>query len=263
MPVFNASSDDGMDLLSLDFLLIASAVALVAGVVKGVVGFGMPMILMSGISTFFSPELALAALILPTLLSNGLQTFRRGASQAVRVVWNFRLYIAVMLVLMVIAAQLTPRISEAAFLLIVGIPIVLLSVVQILGWRPVIDPARRIVVEIPVAIIAGISGGLSGIWGPPTTLFLTAIQTPKSDQLQIQGVIYGMGSVILFLAHLRSGILNPETLTLSAIVCVPAFIGLVIGFRLHDKMDQNRFRTATLFVLVIAGLNLIRRGLMG
>jgi uncharacterized membrane protein YfcA len=72
-----------------------------------------------------------------------------------------------------------------------------------------------------------------------------------------------MGSVILFLAHLRSGILNPETLTLSAIVCVPAFIGLVIGFRLHDKMDQNRFRTATLFVLVIAGLNLIRRGLMG
>lgn len=252
-----------MDLFSIDFFMVVAAIALLAGIVKGGVGFGMPMILMSGISTFYDPQVALAALILPTVLSNGMQTFRRGARQAVRVVWTFRVYIVVMLVFMVGAAQFTPHISQSAFLLIVGIPIVLLSLIQILGWRPVIAPAKRLLVELPVGIIAGITGGLAAIWGPPTTLFLTAIQTPKSDQLQIQGVIYGIGSIILFLAHLRSGILNAQTLTLSAMVCIPAFAGLMIGFWLHDRMDQKRFRTATLIVLMVAGLNLIRRGLVG
>jgi uncharacterized membrane protein YfcA len=44
---------------------------------------------------------------------------------------------------------------------------------------------------------------------------------------------------------------------------VPALAGLWLGFRLQDRMDQNRFRRATLIVLVVAGLNLIRRGLLG
>ena len=37
--------------------------------------------------------------------------------------------------------------------------------------------------------------------------------------------------------------------------------GLFLGFKVQDRMDQALFRKATLAVLVIAGLNLIRRGL--
>ena len=40
-------------------------------------------------------------------------------------------------------------------------------------------------------------------------------------------------------------------------------IGMRIGMGVSGRMDQNRFRQATLAVLVIAGLNLVRRGLMG
>jgi len=36
-----------------------------------------------------------------------------------------------------------------------------------------------------------------------------------------------------------------------------------LGFKLGDRFDQERFRRVTLWVLVLAGANLIRRGLMG
>jgi hypothetical protein len=36
-----------------------------------------------------------------------------------------------------------------------------------------------------------------------------------------------------------------------------------IGFRVHDRMDAGRFRRWTLIVLVLAGANLLRRGIMG
>jgi uncharacterized membrane protein YfcA len=48
---------------------------------------------------------------------------------------------------------------------------------------------------------------------------------------------------------------------LSVALVVPSLIGMAVGLRLHDRLDQKRFRQATLAVLVLAGLNLVRRGL--
>ena len=102
-----------------------------------------------------------------------------------------------------------------------------------------------------------------GTWGPPTVLYLIALETPRDRQMAVQGVIYGLGSVMLFLGHLRSGILNSETWGFSAVLVVPALFGMWLGFRLGDRFDQERFRRVTLLVLMIAGANLIRRGVMG
>jgi len=64
------------------------------------------------------------------------------------------------------------------------------------------------------------------------------------------------------LAHIRTGIVSVETVPLSTTMLIPAFIGLWFGFQVQDRLDQEKFRRATLFVLVVAGLNLIRRGIM-
>ena len=53
-------------------LALAACFALLAGTVKGAVGFAMPMVMISGLSSLMAPELALAALILPTLLCSRL-----------------------------------------------------------------------------------------------------------------------------------------------------------------------------------------------
>jgi hypothetical protein len=44
-----------------------------------------------------------------------------------------------------------------------------------------------------VGLIAGALGGLTGTWGPPTVLYLIALETPKAKQLLVQGVVYGSG----------------------------------------------------------------------
>jgi uncharacterized membrane protein YfcA len=76
-------------------------------------------------------------------------------------------------------------------------------------------------------------------------------------------VVYGIGSVALLAAHLRSGILNEATLPFSALMVVPAVLGMVLGARLQNRLDPDRFRRLTLAILTLAGLNLIRRALWG
>ena len=93
--------------------------------------------------------------------------------------------------------------------------------------------------------------------------YLTAINTPKVEQMRVQGVVYGSGALMLLVAHLQSGVLSTQTLPLSLAMLLPAVIGIYIGFLVQDRLDQEKFRRATLLVLIVAGLNLVRRGLFG
>lgn len=243
--------------------VLAIAITLLAGFVKGAVGFAMPMIMISGLGSFLSPELALAALIIPTVLSNLMQVMRGGLAEAWRAAQQFRRYIIILLVIIVLSAQLVRVLPTSVMFLMVGIPITLISITQIMGWRPHIRPEMRARTEAAVAVFAGTIGGVAGVWGPPTTAYLTAIDTPKTEQIRVQGVIFGIGAVVLFFSHLESGVLNAVTLQFSMWMVVPAVTGMLIGFQFQDKLDQVKFRKVTLFVLVVAGLNLVRRGVMG
>ena len=238
------------------------AVAIVAGIVKGVVGFAMPMILLSGVSSLISPEIALSALIVPTLLTNGWQALRQGfyaAFGSVRKYWRF---LCAGGVFMVVFAQIVPLIEPTILLFVLGVLISGFAAMQLWGWQPKIDRPTPLS-EMLVGSLAGLIGGLSGIWGPPTVTYLTAMNTDKKDQVRIQGVIYGLGAVVLLIAHTVSGVFNRETAPLSFVLVVPAMLGLFIGFAIHDRIDQQAFKRATLVVLFVAGLNLLRRGLIG
>jgi uncharacterized protein len=248
-------------LAELDVLLICTLVLIVlgAGFVKGAVGFGMPMILISGIGSFLSAEIAIAALILPTVLTNLIQAARHGLGHAWASFRKFWRYNLVLFVMILLSAQLVRSLSQAMLFGILGAMIVVFASLQLAGWKPVIRAGFEWVTETGMALVAGFFGGLTGVWGPPTILYLTALETPKSESVRVQGVMYLMGSILLLGAHLKSGVLNGQTIPLSAALVVPALVGQVIGMRAQDRMNQVVFRRATLIVLIVAGLNLLRR----
>lgn len=241
-------------------LLLSCVVAVLAGTIKGMVGFGMPLVMISGLSTFLAPDLALAGLILPTLVSNGVQALRHGQAAVWKSMQRFRVFLLVGGLVMVIAAQFVRILPEQVFLLIIGVPVALFSIMQLAGVQVRLTQTS-FRVEALVAVVAGFLGALSGIWGPPTVTYLTALGVEKAEQLRIQGVIYGLGAVVLLLAHISSGVVRSETLLFSFLLLPPAMFGMWIGGAVHDRIDQETFRKATLLVLTVAALNLIRRAL--
>lgn len=241
----------------------AVAVALAASFVKGAVGFAMPMIMVSGLALFLPAETALALLIVPTLVSNALQAFRQGARAAWQAVTQYWRYMIVLLVMIALSAQLVTMLPAWALYLLLGVPITVLAALQLSGVRFHVRPERRAVTDVAVGSLAGFTGGLSGVWGPQTVLYLTALEVPKTESVRVQGVLYGAGGITLLLAHIRSGVLNAETAPASLALVPVALVGMWLGFRVQDRLDQDRFRRWTLVVLIVAGANLVRRGLMG
>lgn len=248
--------------LTLLALALALGITLAAGIVKGAVGFAMPLIMISGISSIMDPKLALAGIIVPIVVSNLWQTLRAGLGPAWEAVVEFRRYLIIVSLAIFAAAQGVALIPDQVFYAVLGIPVVVLCLIQLIGVRLSIPPHRRNLAEWIIGLISGLLGGFAGTWGPTTVLFLLAIDTPKKKQMVVQGVIYGLGSVVLLLAHLRSGILNAGTAPLSILLVLPAFVGMWIGFQIQDRLNATAFRKVTLIVLTIAGLNLVRKAFM-
>jgi uncharacterized membrane protein YfcA len=239
------------------------AITLTAGLVKGAIGFAMPLIMVSGLTTVLEPRLAVAGIILPIVVSNALQTFRTGWGPAIAAVRDFWRYILIVCIAIAVFAQIVPQLDPRVFYLVLGVPVVALSIMQLAGIRLHIREPNRWWAEWVIGLISGVLGGLAGTWGPTTVLYLLAIDTPKARQIVVQGVIYGLGAVTLLFAHIHSGILNRGTVPFSAFLLIPGVIGMWIGFRIQDRLDQTLFRRVTLVVLTVAGLNLIRKGLLG
>lgn len=240
----------------------AALIAILAGFVKGVVGFAMPLVFISGLTIFMPPELALAGLIVPTLVTNAHQALRQGVSAAARSTKEFRVFLAVGGVMLVASAQLVRVFPDQVMMAVIGVPVTFFAFLQLSGNRIRLSE-RNSGVEVAAGAIAGTLGGLSGIWGPPTVAYLTALNTPKHEQIRVQGVIYGLGALALLGAHIGSGVLRAETIWFSLAMVPTAYLGMFAGMAVMDRIDQTAFRRATLFVLLLAGLNLIRRAWLG
>ena len=254
--------DSILSIISLPTLIGAIGVTLVAGVVKGAIGFAMPLIMISGIGLLVDPKLAIAGIILPIVLSNLLQVMKAGFGEAKRAVQDFAVYISIVCITIVITAQFVSYISTETMFLVLGVPVTILCVIQLLGVTLSVPKERHGVASVVLGLISGALGGFAGTWGPTTVLYLVALDTPKKRQIAVQGVIYGLGSVMLLIGHLKSGILNASTAPFSVILLLPAVAGMWLGFKIQDRIDQATFKKVTLVVLLVAGLNLIRRGLM-
>ena len=241
-------------------LALAFGLALFAGVVKGVVGFAMPMILISTLGSFLSPDLALAGLILPTLVTNGMQALRQGMRAAWESVVRFRLFLGCGLVMLMLSAQMVALVPAQVLLFLIGAPVAVFAVTQLMG-KVLVLPGTNPRIEAGIGAFAGFIGGFSGVWGPPTVAYLTALGTEKREQMRVQGVIYGLGAVALTGAHVGSGVFSAQTAPFSAALVLPAVLGMWLGGLIQDRIDQRAFKTATLWVLLIAGLNLVRRAL--
>lgn len=239
----------------------AVGVTVLAGFVKGTIGFAMPLVMASAFASFLPAQVALAALILPVLTTNIPQALRQGPAAARDSARDYRWHIGMVLLSMSVSAAFARHIPQVAMYLLLGVPVVAFSLWQLSARPMALLVHHRRKAEIVTGIIGGLYGGISGIWGPPLVVLLLSIGADKREQIRVQGVVFLLGAAGLTVAHLLTGILNAQTIPLSAVLCIPAFAGMFAGFALQDRLNVTQFRRWTLVMLLITGLNLVRRAI--
>ena len=235
-------------------------VCFVAGFIKGIIGFGMPMIILGASAAISLPSLGLAVLVLPTLVTNIYQVSLFGRTELIASIKEFKFFLLFCLLGLFVGAKLFIVANLNSLVGGIGLVVFILSFLQLIKIKgPEIK--NSMCLSSIFGAITGLLGGGTGIWGPTTVLYLTSITTPKQHQILVQGLIFAFSSVFLLVAHLYTGIFNHNTGLLSAFMILPAMIGMLFGVGVQNYLNQEKFRLMTLISLCVGGVYLMFRSL--
>jgi len=236
------------------------AVFLLGGALKGIVGVGMPLVGISLLSLVLDPRLVLALLAIPILVTNLWQAFNAGIPWANVVrFWPLILCFGVGTW---VGAQLIVLIDAALLLGILGMVVVVFCSLSLLNPRMHLSPHRERWAGPTIGAGAGLLNGMSTVNGPPLAMYLVSLRLQKNDFVAAYGLICLCGAIPLVLSYAAVGILGVQEATWSLLALVPVMTGLWVGQWVRHHINPVLFRKVLLVVLIVLGLNLLRRALM-
>jgi uncharacterized membrane protein YfcA len=245
---------------ALTILAVAGGIV-TGGVVKGTTGIGLPMVAMPIMVLAVDVPTAVALMTFPILASNIVQGVQGGRWKVViRRFWPLSL---IQPLGMVAGAMILAWANQRILTGILGGMVVFFVVaVQFQpNWH--ISPAKERFITPIVGALSGLSGGLSSFFGLPIAMYLLMLRMEKDEFVSAVGVTYTFGGISLIVVLGAFGLLGQQ-LYLYSILSIPAvLVGVWLGNILRARLDPATFRKAVLVILFIAGLNLIRRAVMG
>ena len=245
----------GMDL---SMIAILSGALIIGGIVKGVVGLGLPIVSIAILLNFFPPLMTLGIVVAPILVTNLWLVVRSGnIMEPLRRFWTM---ILCALICLFIGAELIVAMDTKVLFGVLGACVVVFSGTNLIHPRlHPLDPKTEKWLAPLAGAAGGLLGGISTIWGPPMTMYFVMLKLPKDSFVRGVGLVWFSLSLPLAYAYWQNGIFSGDVIYLSVFVCIPGMIGIRIGEAIRERIDQDTFRKVMLVMLLLIGLNLIRR----
>jgi len=231
-------------------LAIVIVAFFLAGLVKGLVGMGLPTVALALLATMIDLKEAIPLVLVPSLATNLVQAVTGGALKAILArLWP--LLLAALVCIWLGAGFLVGLDAR----LLSGLFGVLLAVYALVSLTIPQVPAPGRHERWLSPVIGGLTGIVTGLTGSfvfPSVLYLQALGLPRDVLIQAMGVAFMVATLGLGVALAGHNLLPAQSGLFSAVALVPALLGMLAGQRLRRRFSEQRFRQ--LFFLALVGL---------
>lgn len=250
-----------LSLPSTDLILLIAVAFAIAGTIKGVVGLGLPTISAAIMASVIDLRMAVGILILPLLVTNLWQVVQVGAVGTL--VRRFGVLNLAAGAGLWIGTSILFTVDGRWVQIGLGVLLIVNAVFQVSGRLPVIPRAREAALSVPVGLISGIIGGMTGSQGIVIAVYLASLNLTRDEYVQGVGLSFLLTGIVWVVAIAAHGGITLETLPLSILALAVALAAMAIGTRVRHRLPQARFRQAVFVIMALMGANLLRRALMG
>ena len=236
-------------------LVAVAATFLLAGTVKGVVGFGLPTVALALLTVAFGLPQAMALMLVPSFATNVWQAMSGGnAATILRRIWPFLLTATLTIWL---GARALTRVDLHLLSALLGALLIVYAVVSLAGLRLTISDRRAVWAGPLIGAVNGVLTGMTGTFVVPGVMFLQAIGLPRDMLVQAMGMLFLVSTLALGVALQGNGFLTLELGGLSAVALLPALIGMALGQRLRQRLPEAAFRRVFFAALLVLGAYII------
>lgn len=243
--------------VNLGLPMIAAAIFLAAGIVKGVVGVGLPTVSMALLALIMPPAEAAALLIIPSLVTN---------------VWQMRPWRSLGPLLRrlggmqggVVAGTLAGAWALGApagawAVVSLGAALIGYAAWSLAGAQPAIRPETEIWLGPLVGAATGGVTAATGVFVIPALPYLQALRLQPDDLIRSMGISFTVSTVALLGGLLFNRGYSGDVLGSSILMLLPAIAGMAVGGAMRRKLSPRRFRQCLMAGLILLGLHMIAR----
>ena len=236
---------------------VVFAVFLIAGGVKGLVGFGLPTVSLGLLTVAFDLTTAMVLLLAPSFVTNVWQAAVGGNGRAILSrLWPF-LVMATATVW--IGALALTRVDLQWLSALLGLLVAIYAGLNLAGVRIALRSGQETWAGPLIGAVNGVLTGMTGSFVVPGVLYLQAIGLSRDVLVQAMGIFFTLSTVALALALRGGGLLDLSYGAWSGAALAPAAIGMVVGQRIRKRLSEDRFRRVLFIGLLMLGIYLTAR----
>lgn len=242
------------DTAHLMLLSAVTAIFLLAGFVKGVVGLGLPTVAVGLLGLFMLPVQAAALLIVPSLVTNVWQLLAGG-----RFVWLLR-RLWLMLIGIVVGTLLGTRwitgddSGQATAAL--GAALIVYAILGLAAVKFSVPASTEKWLSPIIGLATGLVTAATAVFVIPAVPYLQALHLDKDELIQALGLSFTVSTIAMAAGLAQGGALQMTDAAISLMALVPALGGMFIGQWLRGKISAVLFRRCFFVGLLLLGLHL-------
>ncbi len=235
--------------------IIAGLTFLLAGVVKGVIGLGLPSVSLALLTVAIDLPSAMALMLVPSFVTNAWQAMRGGQLVTLlQRLWPFFLAATVTIWL---GAMAFPQINAKFLSSLLGLLLAFYAIVNLAGYRFSIDVKHQRLNGPVLGAVNGLLTGLTGSFVVPGVMFLQAIGLSRDVLVQAMGILFTLSTIALAIAMQSNQLIDRPLTVLSILSALPAIIGMWIGQKFRATLSERTFKQIFFWSLLMLAVYIL------
>jgi uncharacterized membrane protein YfcA len=238
---------------------IIASTFLLAGMVKGVIGMGLPTVAMGLLALFMPPVQAAALLVVPSLVTNVWQLV--AGPSFIALLKRFSTMMAAVCLGTFAGIGLLIGSAGAIATATLGAVLAVYGVIGLRSTRFVIPKRSERWLSPAVGLFTGVLTGATGVFVIPAVPYFNSLGLEKEDLIQTLGLSFTVSTLALAVGLMSSGHFKMTVATSSLLALLPALGGMFLGQRVRNRLKPDVFRRWFFIGLLILGTYMVLRAI--
>ena len=239
----------------MDIVFTATIAFVIAGFIKGVLGFGFPIIALSVLTLVIGLFDALAIVVVPTLIINVWQAL--SGPYLKEIFHRMWIYFAMAIMGILFASQYLKVVNVSWLTSLLGLILFMFALSRLFGLQIRVPHSKEPLISMVLGSVNGVLTGFTGSVMVPSVLYMQALGFGKDMLVQTMAVFFGLSTLVFITSLGRNGLIATDEAVMSTIALVPSFAGIIAGRQVRNHIDEVEFQKIFLIGMLCLGLYIL------
>jgi len=243
----------------MDTALIVFAAFVIAGIVKGILGFGFPIIALLVLTLATGLFDALAIIVIPTLATNLVQAMSGGHfAEIVQRMWR---YFLLAMVCIYLTSFFIVDVNVNWLTALLGAVLFFYCLSRFYNLHISVRREHEPLVSTLLGAVNGVITGFTGSFMVPSVLYMQALGFGRDMLVQAMGIFFALSTGMLAVSLGSNDLISADQITVSLVALVPSFAGVYLGRWVRNRIDEEQFQKIFLVSVLLLGAYIMVRSI--